>query len=106
MVSTKSKRTKTYKADLLLERGIKDLLYNSDRLAEVVEELRDSGNLSILEEIAVNHIGIQQRVNCREKNKDSHYEFRKELNEALIKLGYEGFINMGDDISPDTLLVM
>ena len=96
-----------YKNDLPVGRDILDLLVNSKRLVKVVEELRENGiDLSIFEEIALKHLSIQQFVNCEEKNKDSHYEFRREVDEALIELGFPELTNMGDEISPDTLLLM
>jgi len=60
---------------------------------------------SHLEEVVKEFISVLEYCNSEEKAKVEHRKFHIKLHEALDMLGYADFINVGDDISDDTLVL-
>ena len=92
--------------DLNEPRNLEILQFSQQMLKEIERVKKTKNNDSQFEKIMKKYIRVLQYCNSKEEVKKQHRAFHKELHEALKKRGRGHLINVGDDISDDTLLLM
>ena len=92
--------------DLLTERKLIDLFFHQP-LVDLAEQLKEHANEhSRLEKIVRKYVKILERCNSL-STAGSHYDnYRRDVDKAFIALGYPGMVNMGDELSVNTLVLM
>ena len=87
-------------------RDLKDLLFSPKLINEIERVKTDQKDDSEFEKIVREFIPVLQSCNCDKLAKSEQRRFHKALYEALKKYGCEDLINVGDDRSDETLLLM
>ena len=106
MLSSYYYLTESTTDDLKNPRDLKTLQFSDVMLKEIRRVMANKKKVkSHFEEVVKEFIPVLEYCNSEEKAKVEHRKFHIKLNEVLVMLGYADFINVGDDISDDTLLL-